>query len=91
MYPFTLRLPDSFVNETIRLSSGVFMVRYINQDTEFTTSDGKTHIMRKGDRVAMYPPALHKDPEIFEDPLVSFAGIIKLINLVLITTIIRRR
>ena len=55
----------------MRLSSGVFMVRYIQKDTSFTSSDGKTYIMRAGDRVAMYPPAIHKDPEIFEDPLVG--------------------
>lgn len=47
------------------------MVRYVNEDTTFKTSDGKEHLIRQGDRVAMYPPAIHKDPEIFEDPLVS--------------------
>lgn len=47
------------------------MVRYVNEDTMFKTSDGKEHLIRQGDRVAMYPPAIHKDPEIFEDPLVS--------------------
>lgn len=47
------------------------MVRYVKEDTTFTTSDGKEHLIRQGDRVAMYPPAIHKDPEIFEDPLVS--------------------
>ena len=56
----------------MRLSSGVFMVRYIQEDTTFTSSDGKTHVMRTGDRVAMYPPAIHKDPEIYENPLVGF-------------------
>lgn len=47
------------------------MVRYVKEDTTFKTSDGKEHLIRQGDRVAMYPPAIHKDPEIFEDPLVS--------------------
>jgi cytochrome P450 len=47
------------------------MVRYIQEDTNFQTSSGKTFLMRKGDRVAIYPPAIHKDPEIFESPMVS--------------------
>ena len=63
--------PDSVVNETCRLASGVFMIRYVNEDTHFQTSDGKVHLMRKNDRVAIYPPAIHKDPEIFKDPLVG--------------------
>ena len=63
---------DSVVQETSRISSGVFMVRYIAQDQWFkAVNSGKEYLMRKGDRVAIYPPALHKDPEIFEDPLVS--------------------
>jgi len=62
---------DSIVQETTRLSSGVFMVRYVTEDTNFETERGQKFLIRKGDRLAIYPPALHKDPEIFEDPLVS--------------------
>ena len=62
---------DSVVNETCRLASGVFMIRYVNEDTHFKTSDGKVHLMRANDRVAIYPPAIHKDPEIYKDPLVG--------------------
>ena len=47
------------------------MIRYVQEDTQFTSTDGSTHLIRKGDRVAMYPPAIHKDPEIFENPDVS--------------------
>lgn len=57
--------------ETCRLSSGVFVVRHVVDDAQFTTSDGQSFLLRKGDRVALYPPATHKDPEIFENPLVS--------------------
>lgn len=60
----------SFVDETSRLASGVFMVRGVTEDTQFTTSSGQQFLIRAGDRVAIYPPAHHKDPEIFEDPLV---------------------
>lgn len=56
--------------ETCRLSSGVFVVRHVVDDAQFTTSDGQSFLLRKGDRVALYPPATHKDPEIFENPLV---------------------
>lgn len=64
-------LTDSIVQESSRLASGVFMVRYINDDTWFTTESGYKYMMRKGDRVAIYPPAIHKNPEIFEEPTVS--------------------
>ena len=47
------------------------MVRAITRDTEFEMDNGQKYNLRAGDRVAMYPPALHKDPEIFENPLVS--------------------
>ncbi|CAD5115599.1 DgyrCDS4559 [Dimorphilus gyrociliatus] len=64
-----LRVLDSIVQESARLSSGVFMVRYVTEDTMFKTPDNKEFLIRKGDRVAMYPPAIHKDPNIFADPL----------------------
>lgn len=61
---------DSIVQETLRMCSGVFMVRYVTDDCDFKLDNGKVYTIRKGDRVAIYPPAIHKDPEIFEDPLV---------------------
>lgn len=68
-----LLFADSFVQETTRLSSGVFMVRYVTDDTYFETEMGQKFLIRQGDRIAIYPPAFHKDPEIFEDPMVSYA------------------
>jgi len=51
------------------MSSGVFMVRHNQEDTNFTvTSTGQTYRIRAGDKVMMYPPAIHKDPEIYENP-----------------------
>ena len=47
------------------------MVRSIVKDTSFTMENGDVYNLRAGDRVAMYPPALHKHPEIFENPSVS--------------------
>ncbi|KAH3825030.1 hypothetical protein DPMN_126892 [Dreissena polymorpha] len=47
------------------------MVRAITEDTAFTMEDGSVHNLRAGDRVAMYPPAIHNDPEVFKNPEVS--------------------
>jgi len=44
------------------------MVRSVLEDTEFTTTNGTPRTVRKGDKVAIYPPTIHKDPEIFENP-----------------------
>jgi len=54
------------------MSSGVFVVRHVTADTWFVTSDGRRHLIRRGDRVAIYPPAIHKDAEIFDRPMVSW-------------------
>ena len=68
---FVFRLTDSIIKETLRISGGVFMVRGIAEDTWFEMNDGQKYFLRKGDKVAMYPPAIHRDPEIFENPDVS--------------------
>ncbi|ESN98667.1 hypothetical protein HELRODRAFT_188864 [Helobdella robusta] len=62
---------NSIVDESFRMASGVFMVRYVVQDTDFKSCDGKTYSIRAGDKVAIYPPAIHKDPELFDDPSVT--------------------
>ncbi|GFO45066.1 hypothetical protein PoB_007157100 [Plakobranchus ocellatus] len=59
---------DSFLKEIFRCMSGVFMIRKVLKDTSFTTESGAVYNMREGDRVAIYPPAFHYDPEIYEDP-----------------------
>ena len=46
------------------------MVRGVAEDTQFSLRDGSSYLLRKGDKVAFYPPALHLDPEVFEDPKV---------------------
>jgi cytochrome P450 len=64
-------LTDSFVQETVRLAGSAFMVRGVAEDTWFKTSSGQEHLVRAGDMVAIYPPAIHRDPGIFTDPLVG--------------------
>lgn len=66
----SMEILNSIVHETCRMASGVFVVRYVTEDTWFTMNDGLKYLIRKGDRVAIYPPAIHKDPEIFKDPAV---------------------
>uniref|UniRef100_A0A1I8ITJ4 Cytochrome P450 n=3 Tax=Macrostomum lignano TaxID=282301 RepID=A0A1I8ITJ4_9PLAT len=63
------RLPllDSFIKETFRLSSGVFMIRAVTEDTVLEV-DGRSYLLRKGDKAAVYPPALHRDPEMYDSP-----------------------
>ena len=62
MIPGLLRA-ESALLETMRMSSGVFMIRKVTADTEF-----EGWHLRKDDMVAMYPPALHHDPEVFHHP-----------------------
>lgn len=47
------------------------MVRKCIEDTAFTTESGQTFNIRKGDKVAIYPPVFHQDPEIYENPEVK--------------------
>lgn len=59
---------DSFLKEVLRWTSGVFMIRKCVKDTKFTTDSGQTFNVRAGDKVAIYPPVIHHDPEIYENP-----------------------
>lgn len=80
---FHLIFTDSLVMETFRMGSGVFMIRHNQQDTQFTAaSSGKTYKIRAGDKVMMYPPALHNDPEIFDKPEVSRRKFILVIEII---------
>ena len=71
LFWFCFQFSDSTLNEVMRLTSGVFMVRGVTKDTTFEMEDGSKFNIRAGDRIAMYPPAIHKDPEIYQDPLVG--------------------
>lgn len=61
---------DSIVKETFRLYSGVVMVRIVGNETTLELQDGSRFRFHKDDKVAVYPPAIHMDPDIYEEPKV---------------------
>lgn len=66
------RLPilDACVSETLRLASGSLTVRRVvgeGVDLKIQSME-KTVRLRKGDRVCLYPPMTHYDPEVFSNP-----------------------
>ncbi len=63
-----LRMLDSAVRESLRLSSGSLTVREVLEPFTLETGSG-AHCLRAGDRVCLAPFVTHRDPEIFEDPL----------------------
>lgn len=55
----------------MRLSSASLNVRVAKADFLLHLDNKESYHIRKDDVIAMYPPLLHFDPEIYEDPLVS--------------------
>ncbi|KAM5157049.1 cytochrome P450 7B1 [Mantella aurantiaca] len=64
----SLVLLGSAISESMRLCSASMNIRVVLEDFQMELEDDQTVSLRKGDFVALYPPALHRDPEIFEDP-----------------------
>ncbi|XP_077348912.1 cytochrome P450 7B1 isoform X1 [Lithobates pipiens] len=64
----SLVLLGSAISESLRLCSASMNIRLVQEDFQLELEVGQTVNLRKGDFVALYPPTLHKDPEIFEDP-----------------------
>ncbi|XP_007947936.1 cytochrome P450 7B1 [Orycteropus afer afer] len=58
---------ESVVLETLRLCAFSSIIRSVEEDFALPVEYGQC-LLRKGDLVAIFPPALHNDPEIFEDP-----------------------
>ncbi|XP_075069679.1 cytochrome P450 7B1 isoform X2 [Mixophyes fleayi] len=63
-----LVLLGSAIKESLRLCSASMNIRVVQEDFLLELEDDQAVSLRKGDFVAIYPPALHKDPEIYEDP-----------------------
>ncbi|XP_053294410.1 7-alpha-hydroxycholest-4-en-3-one 12-alpha-hydroxylase-like [Pleuronectes platessa] len=60
---------DSALEETLRLCVAPVITRVVLQDMTLKMADGREYIIRKGDRLAMFPySAVHIDPEIHPDP-----------------------
>ncbi|XP_023401507.2 cytochrome P450 7B1 [Loxodonta africana] len=58
---------ESIVLEVLRLCSFSTTIRFVEEDFALPVESGEC-LLRKGDLVAIFPPALHKDPEVFEAP-----------------------
>ncbi|XP_067888011.1 cytochrome P450 7B1 [Heterodontus francisci] len=58
----------SAINESFRLSSFSMNIRTAQEDFTLKFKEGQRIKLRKGDWVALYPPILHMDPEVYEDP-----------------------
>uniref|UniRef100_A0A8C6UC34 Cytochrome P450 family 8 subfamily B member 1 n=1 Tax=Neogobius melanostomus TaxID=47308 RepID=A0A8C6UC34_9GOBI len=60
---------DSAVEETLRLVAAPLLTRSVLQDMTLKMADGREFLIRKGDRMAVFPYiAVHTDPEIHPDP-----------------------
>lgn len=59
---------DSIVKEAMRLSSASMNVRVAKEDYLLHLDNQEAYHIRKDDVIALYPPMLHYDPEIYEDP-----------------------
>lgn len=59
---------DSIIKEAMRLSSASMNVRTAKEDFLLHLDNQEAYHIRKDDVIALYPPMLHYDPEIFEDP-----------------------
>lgn len=55
----------------MRLSSASLNIRVAKADFLLHLDNKESYHIRKDDVIALYPPLLHFDPEIYEDPLVS--------------------
>lgn len=61
---------DSIIKEAMRLSSASMNVRVAKENFLLHLDNQDAYHIRKDDVIALYPPMLHFDPEIFEDPYV---------------------
>ncbi|KAG7221022.1 hypothetical protein INR49_031193 [Caranx melampygus] len=59
---------DSIIKEAMRLSSASMNVRVAKENFLLHLDNQEAYHIRKDDVIALYPPMLHYDPEIYEDP-----------------------
>uniref|UniRef100_A0A3P9KYK9 Cholesterol 7-alpha-monooxygenase n=1 Tax=Oryzias latipes TaxID=8090 RepID=A0A3P9KYK9_ORYLA len=63
-----LPIMDSIIKEAMRLSSASLNVRIAKENFLLQLDNQEAYHIRKDDVIALYPPLLHYDPEIYEDP-----------------------
>ncbi|MEQ2219029.1 Cholesterol 7-alpha-monooxygenase [Xenoophorus captivus] len=56
------------MKEAMRLSSASLNIRVAKEDFLLHLDNQEAYRIRKDDVIALYPPMLHYDPEIYEDP-----------------------
>ncbi|XP_051989175.1 cytochrome P450 7A1-like [Xyrauchen texanus] len=61
---------DSIIKEAMRLSSASLNVRVAKTDFLLHLDNKESYHIRKDDVIALYPPMLHFDPDIYENPLI---------------------
>ncbi|XP_054836424.1 prostacyclin synthase [Eublepharis macularius] len=60
---------DSVLNETLRLTAAPFISREVLQDMPLRLASGREYILRKGDRLCLFPfISPQMDSEIYEEP-----------------------
>ncbi|XP_070814781.1 prostacyclin synthase-like [Chaetodon trifascialis] len=60
---------DSALEETLRLTAAPFITREVVQDKILHMADGQEYLLRKGDRVCLFPfNSPQMDPEIYQEP-----------------------
>lgn len=60
---------DSAVEETLRLTAAPLLTRAVIKEMTFKMADGREYLLRKGDRIAIFPfSSVHHDPEIHPEP-----------------------
>ncbi|KAL3988599.1 [phosphatase 2A protein]-leucine-carboxy methyltransferase [Sarotherodon galilaeus] len=60
---------DSAVEENLRLTAAPLLTRAVIKDMTFKMADGREYLLRKGDRIAIFPfSSVHHDPEIHPEP-----------------------
>ncbi|XP_008318139.1 prostacyclin synthase [Cynoglossus semilaevis] len=60
---------DSALEETLRLTAAPFITREVVQEKTLHMSDGHEYLLRKGDRLCLFPfNSPQMDPEIYHEP-----------------------
>lgn len=60
---------DACITEALRLSSGSLIMRVAYRPCSITLASGNKYSFRKGDRIGLCPPVLHRDEEIYPNAL----------------------